>query len=115
MRRFSMNRWCAFVLTLGVGLFALTSSAGVAQAAQRIDDAGAVGDWMQTGPQTPPPNAGDPDIPDNGLKGGQISGGATPASGTSMRAAGDGASFESVWVWRIQVVLQILRQQHWRF
>lgn len=111
MRRFLMNRWCAFVLTLCVGFATLSFVSSTALADARMgEDPGRVEDWT-TGGSTPPPppTAGDPDIPENGLKGNLIKGGAVRASST-LHAAGDGTSWNGVWSWRVQVVLQLLRQ-----
>jgi hypothetical protein len=105
-----MNRWCAFILALGLGLFALASSGDPANATQTMNwDSKNGGDLSPSG--EPSPTAGDPDIPENGTRSRVVRGAASPLGAISDHAEGDGVTVRSEWMWRIQVVLQLLRHQ----
>jgi hypothetical protein len=113
MRRFTTNRWCAFILAFGVSVFSIAALSGSAYSGQQYDSSepGAGGDWVPGGANTPPPQAGDPDMPGNGLKGQLTRGAARPLASQSVHAAGDGMPAQRDWMGRVQVVLQLLRQR----
>jgi hypothetical protein len=101
MRRFAMNRWFAFVLTLTV----LLSSGAAIPAASRADgptpiqleEGGSLGGGA---PQ------GDPDGPAGPTKKAPGSGTLTPGGRSLKSTAGDGGTgWWSVWMWRLHVVL----------
>ena len=119
MRRFSMNRWWAFVLAL------LVSVAGVGSLPfdVRADSGtGLYGDGTNDGrsPNTPPPpsGSGDPDFPSTPGKQAVAKPGAqrlgSPAQFSSS-ASGEGVNAgTAVWMIRFRVAMRMLRAYYQR-
>jgi hypothetical protein len=109
MPRFITNRWWTFILalTLGIGLTVVTVHTSHADSA-----ASRVGSQDPTfNPDAPPPGSGDPDVPIGSAKSAQLGGlNSRVQPGTcSLRSEGDGQRLESALVWRLQVVLRLLK------
>lgn|SRR5262245_8649283 len=102
MRRFSTNRWWAFVLTLTVLLASGTALPTVLRADQTpisIDEGGSLGGG----------DAGDPDGPAGPNKKAPTPGRNTPSKSFLGSTAGDGGTGWGVWMWRLHVVLLSLK------
>lgn len=117
MRRFVMNRWCAFVLALSV---LITSTATFSPPVVYGDGLDPIsisdGDTGSSGGDTTGPR-GDPDGP-GGPTQRMPSGRAVSSVGSGIyasRPAGDGGSALSVWTWRLHVVLRSLLRGWIRF
>lgn len=115
MRRFSMNRWMALVLSLAFACATLAATSHTASALPIVggdggDDGLGSGGGTGYGGGTPMPgpgDVGDPDSPQNGYKQVVIKGTAlrTSASRTAM-TEGDGRLVQMDWMWRLQVVFK---------
>ena len=114
MRRFSMNRWMALVLSLALCCATLAISVHVASATPILGGDGGEEDLGNSGgtgsgdtPVPGPGSVGDPDSPQNGYKLAAMKGYAlrTSASRTTM-TEGDGRFVQMDWMWRLQVAFK---------
>jgi hypothetical protein len=106
MRRFALNRWWAFVLTLSVlvASSATLSAPSYGDVLSPIRNSSDGGDSGGGGGTTTP--RGDPDGPGGPTKSSSDGGGTS--SGRTIHvvaSAGDGGTAVSVWTWRLHVVL----------
>ena len=109
MPRFKSNRWWILILTLSLGSVFVASMSAPAMAESRMGDELGQGN-PSGGPNTPPPGAGDPDLPIASCK--SAARGAAShlsASVSTARVAGDGMPVDGVGMWHLRVVLQGLR------
>lgn len=119
MRRFSMNRWWAFILAL----FVSVAGIGSLPLDVRADDPGSslYGDGTNDGrtPNTPPPptGTGDPDFPSTPGKQGSKPGAqrlGSPAQ-FGISASGEGTNANTaVWMMRFRVAMRMLRAYYQR-
>lgn len=114
MPRFISNRWWVFILALCV-----TCSAPIAftpSASASTYYSGDVGGSPGT-----PSGYGDPDAPSGSSAKAQQSGNwgygvsESPVTALSAGPAGDGHAAESVWMWRLQIILESFRSFYFRF
>lgn len=105
MQRFLKNPWFAFVLTLSLsmGTVAMLSSSAMASS----NPSQSVEDPTTGGGGGTPTGYGDPDAPSSSAKRSMLNGGSV---GTlSPAGVGDDSGLQSVWMWRLRIVLQALR------
>jgi hypothetical protein len=112
MRRFALNRWCAFLLTLCVLLASSTVMAPSSFGEGTSPDPLVIG-----GGSGGPDPGGDPDgTAGGGSKRSAGSGRALPGgSWFAASSAGDGGGAMSAWVMRLHVVLRSLTSRLYRF
>lgn len=108
MRRFTRNRWWAFILTLCVLL--------ASNATFTSPSYGDGQDPLSTGDGNGGGAYGDPDGPSGPNKrspsGGRVSPG---GNGYARTPVGDGGAVSRVWSWRFHVALQVLKTRWMRF
>jgi hypothetical protein len=117
MRRFTVNRWWAFILALVLGLAAVTALSGSLKADPVMGDDGGgseFGNGGGGGSGAPPAGVGDPDIP---TKSSQVRGASRRSfHGVGARTAGDSgvSAKNSDWTWRFSVVFEAILRRYTR-
>jgi hypothetical protein len=109
MHRFISNRWWTFILALvlGVGVSLALPTHVVAGGGSGAT----LGDGAGGGGGNVPPPSGDPDVPSGSVRKPQWGGATQPMAGTyQVGAVGDGRLVtDRAWMWRLQIVMRVLR------
>jgi hypothetical protein len=113
MRRFSMNRWMALVLSLALACASVAISVRHASATpfiggdggdEGLGNSGGTGFGGTPGPGTG--QVGDPDSPQNGKQAVTKGFAQRLSASRTMTTAGDGLRVEADWMWRLQVAFK---------